>query len=247
MCFEKTGIKSRSFNNSEQTFALSIALVFSSTLEARQRRALQDRLDHELKEKELLIKEVHHRVKNNLTIISGLINLQSAKVKDVYHKLLFEEHRSKIDSIAAIHELVYKSKNFTEVNLKMYIQQIVQNLQKVYYSDRKVAITYNLEDIVVALDMALPLGLIMNEVITNAYKHAFTGIASAEIRIELTQQMNNAKLIIADNGVGLNLQEKKEQSLGMDILIGLVEQIEAKHHFTNDNGTVFTLEFKVVK
>lgn len=246
MCFEKTGSKERVFNQNERTFALGLAIVFASTLEARQRRAVQHKLDHELREKILLVKEVHHRVKNNLTIISSLINLQSNKVKDKYHKSLFEEHRSKIDSIAVIHELVYKSKSFSEINIRNYLREIVNNLQQVYFSDRdEVTISMDLEEIIVELNIALPIGLIINEVITNAFKHAFKGKSSGEISIQLHKNKNRVKLVISDNGVGIDPHDKKDLSLGMDILSGLVDQIDGKHSFENNNGLVFTMEFNL--
>ena len=246
ICFEKTGSKERIFNQNEQTFALSIAIVFASSLEARQRRAIQNKLDHELHEKILLVKEVHHRVKNNLTIISSLINLQSNKVKDKYHKALFEEHRSKIDSIAVIHELVYKSKSFSEINIRNYLTEIVNNLQQAYFSDREeVSVIMDLEEIIVELNIALPIGLIINEVITNAFKHAFKGRTSGKISIRLHKNENGVKLVIADNGVGMELSDKKDLSLGMDILSGLVDQIDGKHTFENDQGLVFTMEFNL--
>jgi len=244
MCFEKTGKEERIFTKNEQTFALSLALVFASNLEARQRRALQYQLDQELKEKVLLIKEIHHRVKNNLTIISSLINLQSNKVKDDYHKILFEEHRSKIDSIAIIHELVYKSKRFAEINLKSYLHEITSNLLKVYYSGREeIILKMDLDEITVDLSIALPIGLIINEVITNSFKHAFKGVADGSISIKLKQKGRLVQLSIADNGKGLEPLNKKEFSLGMDLLGGLVEQIDGKYIFENKDGMVFSMEF----
>lgn len=248
MCFEKTGNTERVFNAGEQTFALSLSLVFASNLEARQRRVLQNTLDQELKEKVLLIKEIHHRVKNNLTIISSLINLQSSKVKDAHHKSLFDEHRSKIDSIAIIHELVYKSKNFTEINLKKYLNEIISNLLKVYYSDREeVALETDLDEIVVDLSIALPLGLIINEIITNSFKHAFAGMSNGKISVSLKQEDDFVTLIVSDNGRGLEPKDKKELSYGMDILSGLVEQIDGKYSFENHGGTVFSMRFNILQ
>lgn len=101
-------------------------MVFASNLEARQRRAFQYRLNHELKEKDILVKEINHRVKNNLAVISSLINLQANKSKDQFHKGLFNECRSKIDTIAEIHEIMYKSENFHEVNSQEIFGQIIR-------------------------------------------------------------------------------------------------------------------------
>ncbi len=244
MCFEKTGKKERAFSNRDQTFALSVSNVLASTLEARQRRALQHKLDQELKEKALLLKEIHHRVKNNLSIISSLINLQLDRVKDPYHRLLFQEHRDKINSIALIHELVYKSKDFSQINLKTYVQEISSNLKEVYRNtSNDVVLETKIENVVVDINYALPLGLIINEVMTNSYKHAFRNTKTGTISIELVKDKRLVSLRISDNGSGLNSETKKEESLGMEILKGLIEQIEGRYSFSNDKGTIFLLEF----
>ncbi|MBL7930636.1 MAG: GAF domain-containing protein [Bacteroidia bacterium] len=244
MCFEKTGSTERIFTHSDQAFALSVSNVFASNLEARQRRALQVRLDQELKEKALLLKEIHHRVKNNLSIISSLINLQMQHVKDDYHRSLFAEHREKINSIALIHELVYKSKDFSEINLKTYIEEISLNLAGVYHSSTKtIELESKVENVIVDINYALPLGLIINEVMTNSFKHAFKDTEKGKITIELSKEKRLVKLKIGDNGSGLNSTIRKEESLGMEILKGLIEQIEGRYSFSNDRGTVFTMEF----
>jgi two-component sensor histidine kinase len=248
MCFEKTGTKERVFTSTEQTFALSLALVFASTLEARQRRVLQQKLDDELKQKVLLIKEVHHRIKNNLSIISSLINLQSTKVRDEYHKTLFEDHRTKIDSIALIHELVYKSKNLSEISIHNYLREIAFNLEQAFSSETKeITISLDVDEVYFELDIALPLGLIFNEVVTNSYKHAFKSVNIGHISVLLKHSNNLVIITIADNGKGIDITHKKEQSLGMEILLGLVEQIDGKHSFENKNGTVFSLNFTLKK
>lgn len=244
MCFEKVGSVERVFSNSDQTFALSVSNVLASNLEARQRRALQTLLDQELKEKALLLKEIHHRVKNNLSIISSLINLQLDRVKDAYHRALFEEHRDKINSMALIHELVYKSKDFSEISLKTYIQEISSNLKEVYHTDQHpIDIEAHIENVIVDINHALPLGLIINEVMTNSFKHAFHDTSRGKIAIELVKDKRLVKLKISDNGSGLNSETKKEESLGMEILKGLIEQVGGRYSFTSDKGTVFSMEF----
>ena len=244
ICYEKTGDKERIFKKNEVTFAFSVSLIFASTLEARQRRALQHKLNEEIKQKDLFLTEVHHRVKNNLNIISSLMNLQSGRIKDNYHKNLFEEHRSKIDSIALIHKLVYMSKNVTKINIGDYIKEIASNLKEAYKLDhKKITIELELDNPILELDFALPLGLIVNEVITNAFKHAFNKQEVGHIFISLKLQHSKLKLIIQDNGSGIVIPENSPISLGMDILEGLVSQINGIHSFENNQGTIFTLTF----
>ncbi|HOZ88007.1 MAG TPA: histidine kinase dimerization/phosphoacceptor domain -containing protein, partial [Bacteroidia bacterium] len=117
MCFEKKGNVERVFSRDDQVFALSASTVFTSSLEARYRRAAQQKLDHELREKDLLVKEIHHRIKNNLAVVLSLMNLQSGKTKDAFHKALFDECRNKISSIAEVHSMMYKSKSYTRINM----------------------------------------------------------------------------------------------------------------------------------
>ena len=163
-------------------------------------------------------------------------------MKDDYHKTHFDEHRSKINSIAVIHELIYKSKNLTQINLKNYINEISFNLQEVYQSDaRRIEISTNIEEVVIELDIALPLGLIVNEVITNSFKHAFKGKTPGKISISLKKIFDKIQLQISDNGKSTILEDRHEGSIGMDILEGPVEQINAKHSFKNTEGTIFLL------
>jgi two-component sensor histidine kinase len=247
ICYEKTGDKERIFKENEVTLAFSVSLIFASTLEARQRRALQHKLNEEIKQKDLFLTEVHHRVKNNLNIISSLMNLQSGRIKDNYHKNLFEEHRSKIDSIALIHKLVYMSKNVTKINIGDYIKEIAGNLERAYKLDnKKITVEAELDNPVLELDFALPLGLIVNEVITNAFKHAFNKQDVGHILISLKLLNSKLKLIIQDNGSGIVIPENAPVSLGMDILEGLVSQINGIHSFENNQGTIFTLTFSTV-
>ena len=248
MCFEKTGIKERKFTKHEQVFALSIAMVFASNLEARHRRTLQFKLNQELKEKETLIKEIHHRVKNNLSVVSSLMNLQSNKARDSFHKALFDECRNKINTISGIHEIVYKSENFAEINLKDYFSGLLNNLKTFYAnSDKKIELEYTIDAINLELEQALPLALIINEVITNCYKHAFSETNSGKITLIIKLENNRIMLSIKDNGKGFNETSIKEDSLGIEIIKGLVEQLNGQFNFINHCGTVFSLSFEATK
>lgn len=157
---------------------------------------------------------------------------------------MFQEHRDKINSIALIHELVYKSKDFSEISLKTYIREISSNLKEVYQNAQKeIEVETNIENVIVDINYALPLGLIINEVMTNSFKHAFREAKTGKITIELTKDKRLVSLRITDNGSGLNPELRKEESLGMEILKGLIEQIEGRYSFSNDKGTIFSMEF----
>jgi two-component sensor histidine kinase len=244
MCFEKKGTVEKNFSKNEQVFALSTATVFASTLEARYRRALQVKLDKELKEKNLLIKEIHHRVKNNLAIVSSLLNLQSSKSKDDFHKKLFEECKSKVDSIASIHELIYRTKSFAEISAKEYFTKMLKSIAELHFNkEHKVKMTIKIKDFLLKMEQALPIALLANEVMTNIYKHAFENKHSAEISFNLKTKGKALQLIIADNGKGFSHSINKNETLGFDIIKGLVEKLNGVYSYENGTtGTLFTLE-----
>lgn len=242
MCFEKTGKIERIFSRDEQVFALSIAIVFASNMEARKRRALQHKLDEEIREKEILLRELNHRVRNNLSVISSLVRLQSYKVKDDFHKSLFEDCYTKIDSIAGIHELVYSSQNYSTINSKDYFTRLLNSISEFYSSVvARVLIQSEIQEVSIDVDQALPIALIVNEVVTNAYKHAFEGIYDRWIKFTLKAQNSHLIVKIQDNGKGFEPGSRENDTMGLEIIKGLVEQIDADYEFQNDKGTTFIL------
>lgn len=246
MCFEKTGTIERVFSKKEQIFALSIAIVFTSNLEARYRRALQARLDEELKEKTILLNEIHHRVKNNLSVVSGLVSLQASKAKDSFHQSLFEECKSKINSIAGIHEIIYRSKSFSKIDLKLYFERLLNELEEFYDSEESnIIIERDITEGVLELEQAMPLALIINEVITNSFKHAFAGRNKGKIKVSLKMINNELILEIMDDGIGINPNLDNLKSLGLEIIESLTSQLDGTQRYSINNGTVFTLRFPV--
>jgi two-component sensor histidine kinase len=246
MCFEKTGIKEKHFSQDEQFFALSLAMVFSSALEARQRRVLQHKLDQELREKETLIKEIHHRVKNNLSVVSSLIGLQSSKSKDEFHRNLFDECRMKINAISDIHNHIYTAERFTEINIRENLGNLLKQLEGFYQNhDARANLDIRIDDVFLHIDQAMPLSLIINEVVTNSYKHAFHDRQGGLIQIEITQVGSIIQVSISDNGSGYQEKEQNSPSLGMEIIKGLAEQLDAKFEISGEEGTTFFMEFEI--
>lgn len=244
MCFEKTGKVERVFSENEQFFAMSVGAILASSLEARHRRALQTQLSEELKEKEMLLKEIHHRVKNNLSVVASLLSLQSHKSKDTFHKNLFDECRHKVNSISGIHELIYKSESLAEISAREYFSQLISNLQEFYDTDSiHVEIESNIDEISLELNYALPMALIANEVVTNCYKHAFERQIDGKIWFSIHFEEGKIKMSVKDNGLGFDYDAPKADSLGIEIIKGLAEQIDAEYSFESSDGTVFTLSF----
>jgi two-component sensor histidine kinase len=244
MCFEKSGKIERHFSKNEQVFAMSIGMIFASTLEARQRRALQFRLKEELKEKTILIKEIHHRVKNNLSVVGSLINLQSSKAKDEFHQGLFDEIGNKVNSISDIHELIYHSSSLSLIDAREYFEKLLQKLFDFYgKSNYEITLEIKLEHIKMEVETILPLALIMNEVVTNSFKHAFAKNKKGVLKIDLSKYLDQISLSIKDSGSGFDISSIKGDSLGIEIIKGLVATLGGSFDYEIDHGTNFRLEF----
>lgn len=244
MCFEKTGDSVKVFDSKERFFAHAISMVFSSNLEARKRRALQAHLDKELKEKETLLKEIHHRVKNNLSVVSSLINMQTSKAKDDYHRGLLEDCRGKIQSIADIHDIVYQTNSFAAISVRKYFSQLLEEILQFYDGDEKdISIALKIDDFELSTQTLIPLGLIVNEVVTNSFKHAFKKMDGGEVSFTLIQNEGNIQMNIIDNGAGFDQSDETKSRLGMEIIHDLADQIDATFSFYSDeDGVTFHLK-----
>jgi two-component sensor histidine kinase len=220
------------------------AQMLSLTIESYNKQKAKQDLELMLKEKTILLQEVNHRVKNNLAIIGSLMNLQSEKSKDDYHKQLFIECRNRLDSISTVHELIYKSKNYTHIDFKDYLNQIINHITGSYKSFEYIKIVKDIEEVQVNISSAIPLALIVNELITNSYKHAFISKKEGEIVIKLTEKDGQVFLTISDNGQGFDKNTIPKTSMGMDILNGLITQIDGTCDLTsNEKGTLYKISF----
>ncbi len=243
ICFENVGAP-REWTLQEQKYGLVAAQMLSLTIESYNKRKAMQALEVALNEQTVLLQEVNHRVKNNLSIVASLLNLQSQKSNDDYHKQLFMECRNRIDSIAAVHELIYKAKSYSQLNFKEYLNQLIDHISASYKSSEHIKITKGITDVHINIAAAIPLGLIVNELITNAYKHAFTNKKEGLIEISLLENNNQVFLTIKDNGNGFDKNVIPKNSIGMDILGGLIEQIDGTYSLNSDaKGTVFKISF----
>lgn len=243
ICFENVGAP-REWTLMEQKFGLVAAQMLSLTIESYNKQRVKQELELSLQEKTILLQEVNHRVKNNLAIVGSLMNLQSEKSKDDFHKQLFLECRNRLDSIATVHELIYKSKNYTHIDFKDYLNQIVDNITGSYESFEFIKIVKEIEEVHVNISSAIPLALIVNELITNSYKHAFKSKKEGEIVIKLSEKEGKVLLTINDNGQGFDKNTIPKTSMGMDILNGLISQIDGTCDLvSNEKGTLYKISF----
>lgn len=242
VCFEHTGKQLHQWDLVEQKFGLFVAQLISLSIETHNKQLAKQALEASLKEKETLLSEIHHRVKNNLAIISSLINLQASKTKDEFHSTLFNESKNMVHSIAEIHQLLYESKNFSRINFRDYLNKIIELIQKSASNKLKhIELIKDFESVYLDMTKAIPCGLIINELITNCYKHAFAANEKGEIRVELKQSENSTLLRVADNGKGMPSFEPNENSLGIVLVQDLAKQIDAKLIFNRDNGSSISL------
>jgi PAS domain S-box-containing protein len=198
-----------------------------------------------LEQKEILLKEIHHRVKNNLSIVISLLNFQLRKYSDPKLNRIIQEIQMRIRSMALIHEHLYLSENLDRIPLASYIKSLISYITTTYKIPH-IHLESDLEPMDLRIETALPLGLIANELLTNAFKYAFTGLTEGEIRIKLSTCGNECvRLSISDNGIGLpeEITLNSEDSLGLFIVSLLTEQLEGKIEILRNKGTEFILTF----
>lgn len=204
-----------------------------------EKKFVQQRMEQSLKEKEVLLREVHHRVKNNMQVISSILNLQSSYVSDEYTLNLLKESQNRIKTMAYIHESLYQNKSFTSVNFSEYVHTLVNNIVQSYaYNSEKVKLALKIERVNLSLDSSIPAGLIINELITNSIKHAFPGSQQGQIDFSLWTENNYVFLELKDDGVGFapEVDFENSHSLGLQLVNTLIEQIEGKLTFNSQQG-----------
>ena len=212
-----------------------------------EKKRIEDKVNRSLKEKDVLLQEIHHRVKNNLQIVSSLLSLQSRYIEQPDSIEIFRDSQSRIKSMALVHEKLYQSGDLTRINLSEYIPDLVSDLFRSYgVNYNLVQFKINSENISLDINTAIPCGLIINELVTNSIKHAFQGIIKGEIVVELKYEDDCLKMKVQDNGVGfpeeVNLSNIK--TLGLQLVISLTKQLDGSIELIKENGTSFNIIFK---
>ncbi len=199
-------------------------------LELIEKNKMNIALEKSIKEKETLLSEVHHRVKNNLAVVSGLLELENIFVKEKSVSDILKDSKNRIKSIALLHEKLYQHKNFDTINMKDYITGLIDFIQLSYSKTvENVEIHTNLSSVLLTMEIAQPFSLLINELITNSYKHAFKGKDSGIISIHLFQFEETIKFEYKDNGIGFNMNEAiKKDSTGINLINAFVEQLDGE-------------------
>jgi two-component sensor histidine kinase len=212
-----------------------------------EKRQAQDKINKSLKEKDVLLKEIHHRVKNNLQIVSSLLSLQSRYMKEPGSVEIFKESQSRIKSMALIHEKLYQTGDLTRINLSEYVNELVSDLFR-SYSVNTYLVNYKIKSNRILLDInaAIPCGLIINELVTNSIKHAFPDNAQGEIFIEIKCVDDDFIIKVQDNGIGFpkELDLNNINTLGLQLVTNLTNQLEGEIELSREGGTCFQIKFK---
>jgi two-component system, sensor histidine kinase PdtaS len=229
-------------------------MVFYLYREKRQtNRLLSEKnivVERSLHERETLLKEIHHRVKNNLQIISSLLSLQSKSLQDTEAQGAISESRNRVKSMSLIHEQLYQDETISGVDMKDYIERLVHSLSASYALDtERVQVKVAAEPLLLDVDTAIPLGLIMNELVSNSMKYAFPELRAGIIKISLEEMLNELRLVVEDNGVGIDPSKATSQSFGLSMVRSLMRKLKAEMNIGSNAGTSVELiirDFKKV-
>ncbi len=228
---------------------LTVAALASIFIEINMQRARRNKelavtLERSLNEKEILLKEVHHRVKNNMAIISSLLRLQARHSDDEGVKSILMDSQNRIRSMAIVHEKLYSTKFLANISFSDYVQDLLSHLFRSY--GRKIEVDLDMDVPDLDIDTMIPCGLIMNELVTNSLKHAFDGLDSPRICISLSAADGRMRLVYTDNGSGVpeHIQFPPTDSLGLQIISMLSNQLDGSVELDRTSGTKFTIDFK---
>lgn len=244
ICFEHVKDK-HSWTSDEKKFTQSVAQLLSLALETKKKREYRIQLEKIIGQKEVLISEINHRVKNNMAIIISLINFQKKKTKDSYHSELLEDIKGRVYSMSMIQQQLHSKENFDRINLGKYLEDLVQQLNLSYSHGKNVEMDFEMDEIVINVSKAIPCGLIANEILTNSFKYAFNDQNQfPKLSVRLKKTGNSAELTFHDNGSGFDLNSP-EQGMGLELMRDLSDQIDGSIEFNVEKGVLIKLLFPV--
>lgn len=231
-----------------EPFLSTCANIMEAYCNEERRNQAEDRVRKSLSEKEILLREVHHRVKNNLAVVSSLLNLQSHHASEKTLAESFDDVQARIRSMALVHELLYRAKSPEIVDVREYLDRLVSSLfRSMDVPGRTIRVTQEIEPLDFKLDTAIPVGLLVTELVSNCLKHAFPGRMEGEVRIALRSAENGqVELVVADNGVGIpagvNIEDTR--SLGLQLVGSFVQQLHGGMEIRQGAGTEIRITMK---
>jgi PAS domain S-box-containing protein len=220
----------------------AVQTVLRDITEAKKR---EEKITEALEEKEVLLQEIHHRVKNNLAVISGLLELQAMTHQDDTVLKIIRESQLRVKSMAMIHEKLYESPSLSDIGFDNYVKELVDAIIDSYQLDQAITVNYDLEEIKLDISSAIPCALILNELVSNCYKHAFEGMDKGRIEISINKTDPEIRISVSDNGRGIpdDFSLEDHDTLGMRLIETLSAQLDGQLTFGSTKGTTFTLIF----
>jgi len=209
------------------------------------RKRAEEQIKSLLREKELLLKELHHRVTNNISAINNLLYLQSESVNNPEASAILKDASNRLKSLGLLHRKLYQSENLQECNTKEYFSQLIDEILAIFPNSHNVTTYKQIESFILSQKYLFPLGIIINELLSNSLKHAFSDTSKAVIKIQLTNNENNLCLIIEDNGKGISDEKLlKSNGFGISVVSLLAEQLKGDLKIDKDKGSKFVLKFR---
>lgn len=227
------------------------AAVAQNEIEKERNLRLQEKIEYDKNEVaaaqhiKLLMKELHHRVKNNLQIVSSLLSLQSFRIKDQIAIDAVKEGQHRIEAMSLIHQKLYIQDNITQVNIKGFITDIAESLMEAYgFKNDRFQLQLEVNEELIDVDKAIPLSIIINELITNAFKYAYNSVENPELKISFTKHSDNATLLVSDNGTGIDTNAwENNDGYGKELVQTFTEQLQGTLTLKVNNGTIFQIDF----
>jgi len=217
--------------------------------EVAERKEIEGHLKISLKEKKTLLQEIHHRVKNNMNVVSSLLKLQANSIDDDRIKEALKESQNRIFTMSAVHETLHGSEDLSEIDLKTYLSKITNSIFQTYSTDqRKVKLENNIDNMPISINQASPLGLIINELLSNSLKYAFPEDRTGGITVCMKRIENELELKVMDDGIGIpmDFDWRNSKSLGLKLVRTLVEnQLDGSVDMESKNGTKFIIKFNI--
>ncbi|HHS13404.1 MAG TPA: PAS domain S-box protein [bacterium] len=214
-----------------------------------ERLQIERQIHKNLEEKEVLLREIHHRVKNNMNVITSLLSLQAGRIRTKKDAIeAFKVSRDQVYAMAMVHDRLYQAGVYSRINIKDYTEALARNLVQLYAPSKRITLDLKIEDISIDINQAIPCGLIMNELITNALKHGFADRFSGKLTISFRSvEGRHYAIRVEDNGTGLpaDLESRKKKSLGIELVDILTEQLEGRLSMRSRRGARFEIEFPV--
>lgn len=222
----------------------STAYAYKRTRINRRLRLTQAETRAALQEKEMLFKEMHHRVKNNLQMLSSLLSLQMNEIEDRATLGVITSNQNRLHSIALIHQLLYTHDDFRKIDMQQFIKNLTHHCRQVHdLKTRNIQLETRLESLWLDIDTATPIGLVINELLVNALKHAFPEGQPGKVKIELSQNGNQIRFIISDNGIGFKTGMSGKDTFGYKLIETLNKKMKAEMHTQTENGTRVNIQF----